>query len=342
VNYGGHLYGLVSTPAVVVLHYNRVIFEQETDRLRSKGLDSTRAPRSIAELDAYADALTLRDERGRITRAGYFPMEPNWYVPEMWLWFGGEIFDTEKQKFTLTDPKVVAAYDWIGSYTRRFGKDAATDFRGGLSTAFDSPQNAFLVNFVCMEQQGPWMANYIDHLRPNLQRLRWPREAEMTKSIAERRKNYFWAVAPFPDIGGRGDVAYASCDVLCIPRGAKHKKEAFAFLAYVNRQDVMEKLCMMHSKNSPLAQVSEKFLTRHPNPYIDVFEKMASSPNARGVPQIPIWQEVEDELTAIGQAMALAEGDAQSALSRAQTRLQASYDNYMAIQRERRQQTASR
>ena len=78
------------------------------------------------------------------------------------------------------------------------------------------------VNFVCMEQQGPWMANYIDHLRPDLQRLLWPRDVEMTKPIAERRKNYFWAVAPFPDVDGFGDVTYASCDVLCIPRGAVH------------------------------------------------------------------------------------------------------------------------
>jgi ABC-type glycerol-3-phosphate transport system substrate-binding protein len=335
LNYNGHLYALISTPAAVVLHYNRLIFEAEADQLRAKGLDPTRPPRSIAELDAYADALTKRGARGRIERAGYFPMEPNWYVPQMWMWFGGEIFNEKTQKLTLTDPRVVAAYDWIASYTRRFGKDAANDFRGGLSTAFDSPQNAFLVNFVCMEQQGPWMANYIDHLRPDMQRLLWPREVEMKKPVAERRKNYFWAVAPFPDVDGLGDVTYASCDVLTIPRGAKHKKEAFEFIAYVQRQDVMEKLCMMHSKNSPLAKVSENFLTHHPNPYIEVFEKMAASPHARGVPQIPIWQEVEDELTAIGQAMALAQGDAPSALARAQTRLQLSYDKYMTLQRER-------
>jgi multiple sugar transport system substrate-binding protein len=335
MNYQGHLYALISTPAAVVLHYNRLIFESEAETLKAKGLDPTRPPRSIAEMDAYADALTKRDARGRILRAGYFPMEPNWYVPEIWMWFGGDVFDQKTQKITLTDPRVIASYDWIASYTRKFGKDAANDFRGGLSTAFDSPQNAFLVNFVVMEWQGPWMANYIDHLRPDLQRLVWPREVEMKKSIAERRKNYFWAVAPFPDAAGLGDVTYASCDILCIPRGAKHKKEAFEFIAYVNRQDVMEKLCMMHSKNSPLANVSENFLAHHPNPFIDVFEKMAASPHARGVPQLPIWQEMSDELTSIGQAMALAEGDARTALEKAQVRLQGSYDNYMEIQRAR-------
>src|SRR6185369_12426305 len=95
-------------------------------------------------------------------------------------------------KFTLTDPKVVAAYDWIASYSRTLGKDAATEFRGGLGN-FDSPQNGFLTGYVVMEQQGPWMANYIENLRPDLNHLLWSHEVEMTKPIEERRKNYAWA-----------------------------------------------------------------------------------------------------------------------------------------------------
>jgi ABC-type glycerol-3-phosphate transport system substrate-binding protein len=335
-NYDGHLYALVSTPGIVALLYNRLAFEAAGAELRAAGLDPHRAPATLAELDAYADVLTKRDPSGRVTRAGYFPMEPNWYVPYIWMWFGGEIWDSRTEKFNLTDPKVVAAFDWIASYTRKLGKGAATEFRGGLGN-FDSPQNAFLVDYVVMEQQGPWMANYIDNLRPDLQRLRWPREVEMTKPIAERRQNYSWAVAPFPSTSpARQGVTYATFDALVIPRGAKHKTEAFEFIAYVNRQDVMEKLCTLHCKNSPLARVSESFLAQHPNPYIEVFEDLAKSPNARGVPQVPILQEVFDELTAVGQAMALDKIDAAIALRQSQTRLQASYDRYAEIQRARR------
>jgi multiple sugar transport system substrate-binding protein len=249
------------------------------------------------------------------------------------MWFGGEIFDQRTEKFTLTDPKVVAAYDWIAGYSRRMGANATQQFRGGLGN-FDSPQNGFLAGYVVMEQQGPWMANFIEHLQPSLQHLLWSHDVEMTKPLAERKKNYAWAAAPFPSaVPGMKDVTLAAFDALVIPRAAKHKREAFEFIAYVNRQDVMERICTMHCKNSPLRNVSESFLHNHPNPYIDVFEELASSPNARSVPQIPIWQEVSDELTALSQQMTLLQGDAQSSLQAIQDRLQVSYDKFAAHQR---------
>lgn len=340
-HYDGHLYALISTPGIVALLYNRLAFEQSAADLRAAGLDPDRPPRTLQELDRYAEALTKRDASGRVLRSGYFPLEPGWYVPYTWMWFGGDVWDARSGKLTLTDPKVVAAFDWIAGYTRRLGAGAANEFRGGLGN-FDSPQNGFLVNYVLMEQQGPWMANYIGNLRPDLQQLKWPRDVEMTKPVAERRQNYSWAVAPFPSAAPEvHDVTYATFDALVVPRGARHKREAFEFIAYVNRPDVMEKLCMLHCKNSPLATVSREFLDRHPNPYIGVFEELAGSPNARGVPQIPIWPQIFDELTSIGQEMSLGKGDAATALARAQGRLQASLDNFRDKQRQRRGQGGS-
>jgi len=336
-HYDGKLYALVSTPAVVALIYNRLAFEQAAPQLRAAGLDPHRAPRTLAELDAYADVLTKKDASGRLISAGYFPLEPGWFVPYTWMWFGADLWDAQSGKLRLTDPQVVAAFDWIASYARKYGAEEASNFRGGFGNT-DSPQNPFLTGAVLMEQQGPWMANYIDYLRPELQRLKWPRDVEMTKSPAERRQNYAWAAAPFPSaVPGLEDVTYATFDALVIPRGAKHKREAFQFLAYLNRQDVVEKLCMMHCKNSPLARVSESFIARHPNPYIDVYERLAASPNARGVPQIPIWKEVFDELQLnVAQRLTLLQTDAPTALREAQVRLQASLDDFNAKSRARR------
>jgi len=118
-----------------------------------------------------------------------------------------------------------------------------------------------------------------------------------------------------------------------IPKGAKHKKEAFEFIAYVNRQDVMEKLNALHCKNSPLTKVSRQFLEQHPNPYIGVFEKLASSPNAHGVPPVPIWPEVADELGVATQKVYLLEEEPEQALRESQARLQTKLDDFLARQR---------
>jgi multiple sugar transport system substrate-binding protein len=340
-HYDGRLYALVSTPACVALLYNRLAFQQASGELRAAGLDPDRPPRTLQELDRYAEALTRKDPRGSVLRAGYFPMEPDWFVAHTWRWFGADIWDARTGRLQLTDRKVIAAFDWIASYARKFGPAAANEFRGGLGN-FDSPQNGFLAGHVLMEQQGPWMANFIENLRPDLQRLRWPRDVEMTKPVKERRENYSWAFAPFPAAEpGLEDMTYAMFDALVIPRGARHKREAFEFIAYVNRQDVMERLATLHCKNSPLTKVSRQFIDRHPNPYIQVFEDLAASRNARGVPQIPIWPEMYDELSSIGQAMAAGRGNAADALAQAQTRLQALLDDYLDKQRQRKQLAAA-
>src|SRR5947209_10948140 len=59
--YEGALYALVSSAYDMGLYYNTEIFQQRAADLRAHGLDPTHAPRTIAELDAYAQALDQRD-----------------------------------------------------------------------------------------------------------------------------------------------------------------------------------------------------------------------------------------------------------------------------------------
>jgi ABC-type glycerol-3-phosphate transport system substrate-binding protein len=263
-------------------------------------------------------------------------MEPGWYVQHTCKWFGGEIWDEKAGKFTMTEKPVVDAYAWIRSYSVRLGEGAANDFRSGFGN-FDSPQNPFLTGSVAMVQQGPWMANYIYNLKPSMSTVKWSREEEMKKPLAERLENYEWAVAPFPSTVPGKLVSYCGFDTLVIPRGSKHPHEAFEFIAYVNRQDVMEKLNKLHCKNSPLAKVSDDFLNHHPNPYIKVFEDLANSPDAFTLPKIGIWPEVGAELDQIAQKMTLKLDDPKTALAEAQQRLQEKYDRYLEMQQARKE-----
>jgi len=91
-NFEGHLYALLSTPGSVALFYNKRIFKENADKLRAAGLDPDRAPRTLEELDRYADALNVfvTDSHGHrhLQRAGYLPLEQGWYIYNTPLWFG--------------------------------------------------------------------------------------------------------------------------------------------------------------------------------------------------------------------------------------------------------------
>jgi multiple sugar transport system substrate-binding protein len=215
------------------------------------------------------------------------------------------------------------------------GKEAMTSFQSGFGN-FDSPQNAFLAGNVAMEEQGPFMANFIYKQNPRMSSLLWPKEQEIQMPLEQRVKNYTWAVAPFPSaVPGLEDVTYCSFDALTIPRGAKHKREAFEFIAWLNRQENMEKLCKLHCKGSPLNRVSDDFLKHHPNPYVGIFERLARSPNALAAPQCPIMPEVISELTNLSQQVSLLQVDPEKALADLQVRLQAKYDAFVSQQRAR-------
>lgn len=336
IHFEGHLNALISTPASIGLHYNKRLLSENAEALRKAGLDPTRPPETVEELDRYAAAMTVRDAQGQIEHAGFLPLVPDWYRANLFVWFGGETWDEVNHRFTLTDPNVVRAYEWVQSYSKRLGSTAVNTFTSGLGT-FDSPQNPFLTGLVAMEQQGPWMANYIGHLKPSMSSVKGPLGSDIGQPPEVRHENYEWAVAPFPSaVPGQRDVAFCSFDSLVIPRGARHKREAFELIAYMQRQDVMERLCSIHCKNSPLSKVSPEFVRNHPNPYIDVFERLAASPNAHHIELTPVFAEYSAEMDAVIQRIALNEVGPRVALQEAQDRLQAKYDQFMERQRARR------
>lgn len=357
--YEGKLYAMVSTPSTIALHYNKRMFERKADALRAAGCDPTRPPRTIEELDRYAAALDERDEKGNLKVAGYLPAEPGWYRLQTPLFFGGHFYDADRRKFTLTSPEAVRSFEWWQSYSRRLGKDAVRDFRAGFGN-FNSAQNAFLAEKVAMILQGPWMANFIQFNRPEwnypaLAKLD-PKSAEFRQKMEEyyrlspqeRRDVAAWGVAPFPSIYGdtlKGDdlvdkaVSWAGFDALIIPRGAKHQREAFEFIAYVNRQDVMEKLCATQCKNTPLAAAPlESWHQNHVNPYIETFDRLASSPRVDRLPPLPVWPEVESDYGAAIDRITLMLQTPEESLRQAEKRMQKKLDMFMedqAIRRER-------
>ncbi len=83
---------------------------------------------------------------------------------------------------------------------------------------YGSPEHPFLSGRVAMTNQGPWLAN----------------------RIVEHKNDLDYGVAPFPVAASVYDparpIGLLDSDVLVIPKGAKHPREAFEFIAYTQRQ----------------------------------------------------------------------------------------------------------
>ncbi len=321
-HYRGYLWALPSTPASIGLFWNKRLFEEA-------GLDPDVPPRTIAELDAMVDQLTIVDIKrdGKIVRVrfpeltdqereakkfdlvqlGFSPKMPGWFAELFGYWFEGALWDGES-KITAGSDANTAAYAWFGGYARRFGRRNLDKFGASFGNT-SSPQDSFLSGQVAMVQQGVWMHNFIDRYSPNMR----------------------WGASAFPASVEHADgpVALIESDVLVVPRGAKHPDAAFAFIRYVNGQGPMEKLTLGQRKFSPLSVVSDDFVARHPNPAIQVFMDLAASPNAFWVPRTPIWTEYKKELLVATDRVYAGDVTAERALSDAQDRMQIRLDRVL-------------
>lgn len=291
----GRLYGVVSVPAVNALHWNKRLF-------RAAGLDPERPPRTIAELDGYAKRLT-RVEDGRIVQAGFLPSDPTWWAFFWPYFFHGRLWDGEA-RVTLTEPENVQAFTWVQSYAKEHGVLALQN----LSATFGntaSAQDPFLSEKLAMVLQGVWLANFVDAFAPNLD----------------------WGAAPFPSIDADDPpVSFVDADMLVIPRGAAHPREAFEFIRFLSERANTEKLCLLQRKNSPLMDVSASFFEKHKNPYIRMFQALPSSPGARGPLKMSVWPEYRTELHATFQKVWLARATPEQALAETNARMQRSLD----------------
>ena len=295
----GTLYALPTTPASTALHYNTRLFERA-------GLK--RAPETIEELDVYAQRLTEFDEDGDFTVAGFVHSEPGWWN---WGWgfvFGGELWDGEG-KITCDSPENVRAFTWLQEYAKKYGTGRIQNFKSGFG-GFATAQNAFMSEKVAMVLQGGWMGNFIAKYNPDLQ----------------------WAAAPFPYPSDRPDLkgrTFADLDILVIPRGAKHPREAFEFIKYVQTQQAMEKLCLLQTKHSPLATSSPEFYAKHPNPYIRLFTEMPKADSVVSPPKIAIWPEYSAELRNAFDLVYIELKDPKTVLTNVRKRMQPALDRYL-------------
>lgn len=316
----GFVWALPSTPMTLALHWNKKLF-------REAGLDPERPPRSLAELIAMSEKLTIVEiKRGReagrvrytdltdgekaakdfrLIQVGHLPQDPGWMC--MWnSWFGGSWIDGDRRITALT-PENVKDYAWLRSTAEKYG---VANLRGWATLSRNSAvQNSFQAGRVAMAMDGVWAYNFIRRYAPQLE----------------------WGVAPFPtsDPAKFPTMTVAMSNVLVIPKGARHPREAFEFMRYVNTRGPMEKLAIGQLKFSPLARTSDDFYARHPNPFIKVYLELARSPDVRVEPSISIWPAYGDELRFAADRVMALDATPEEALADVQKRMQPKLDRFL-------------
>lgn len=269
----GRMWAVPTTPTTVALHWNKALF-------REAGLDPDRPPQTLEELDGFSEQLTRYDDEGNILQMGFMPHDPvqSWFVWAYGLWFGGTLYDDGR--ITANHPRNVEAFDWLQSYTLKYGLRPLQRFSSGFGN-FASPQNPFFSGKLAITIQGVWLHNYISQYAPGME----------------------YGVAPWPIVpGGPEEFTIASCDILAIPAGLPQYRAdaAWEYVKYALSQEGMEMLNLGQRKNTPLRRVSESFIRDHPHPYIELFIEMASYRNCMRLPPIGVWREYS---TALGVVM---------------------------------------
>ncbi|MHC5023160.1 MAG: extracellular solute-binding protein [Planctomycetota bacterium] len=309
----GRQWAGITTCHSMALYYNRA-------RLREIDHDPDRPPRTTDELDALADRLMITRPDGRLERVGFLPN-----LPQSWpyLWpglFGGRLYDETTQQATLTEPENIATYEWVAGYPRRYGARATSAFAAGFGRSFNTALDPFLTGRAAMIVQGPWIARLARRNAPDLD----------------------FAAAPVPVAAALYDpdrpAGMAEADVIMIPRGCRHPEEAYEFIRFTQRRDVLEELASSHCKGSPLRTVSAEFRADHPNPYVGVHDAVTHSPRVSTAPRTRVWPQYAAMIKTAFDAIWIG-ADVRTELASVQGRVQDLIDQ---SERRRRQRTEVR
>ncbi|MDP4191529.1 MAG: ABC transporter substrate-binding protein [Bacteroidota bacterium] len=237
----GTLYSLPMEATNLALLYNKEMF-------RKAGLDPNHPPKTWAELEDYAQKLTLdTNGDGKYEQTGlYLPIYPaagplsSWMV---WQWMpylwqaGGDIIDDAQTHVLYDSPSGIEALSlWQRIYNRLH-----------LSTFTSDYDVAFASKHLAMAMDGPWdLPRYNDIL-----------------------KNLDWAFAPLP-AGPQKQATIVGGEYLAIFKQSSHPNEAWEFVKWMIKPET-QAFWAIRSGYLPIRHAVlnvpefQQYLTKNPN-----------------------------------------------------------------------------
>lgn len=194
----GTCYGIANNAAWTVMFYNKRLF-------REVGLDPDRPPDTWDELLEFADRLTVRDEAGEPTRAGFFVRKTGFKpgIAGKWLTFlysaGGRPFTSDGKKAAFNSPE---------------GREALGFYKKILDRKIDSIR-------IDGDEQGFGQEKVAIFFR----------EAYMTRFLEEHYPNVEYGLAPLPR--KRSSLSDGASYVLTVNAESPNKEAAWRFVEFL-------------------------------------------------------------------------------------------------------------
>ncbi len=294
VVYQDKVWGLPFDTDVRALYYRKDFFD-------AAGLS---APATIAETDAAAEKLTVR-EAGKLQRMGFVPWwNQGWHYTWGWA-FGGEFYNADTQKITANDPRIVESFAWQKSYPDKYGMKDVQAF----STSYQNQAEVldpFVSGKVAMVITGDWFIGNMRRFGPDVD----------------------YGIVPIPRPAQFKDpTSWSGGWSIVIPVGAKNAEGAATFMKWYCglEANTMYAEGTMHL---PVTRVgaATTFLREEPGykVFIDVL------PYSQCRPVIPVGGLLWDELTAARDYVIYGKKTAQKALDDATAKVQAELDRVLS------------
>lgn len=280
--FDGHLWGIPTTTDTICLLWNKKAF-------RRANLDPERPPQTMAELQEYAERLTINDETG-LRQIGFLPWLP-WDWTHLWgKLFGGTWYNEKTGLMDCAkDPALLRMLEWQESFAfdqklkhnapYALDPEKIASFQKGFGD-YMSVNNPFYSEKAAMIAEGEWQVTFIPKYAPDLD----------------------WGVTFIPAPEGEPPRVYCPSAVIdCIPRGCRNIQAAWKYLEWFysprpngGTSPASDYNFVIHNVSPRMAEArQDRFIG---DPKFKVFVDALFERESVGSPTMPAAQYMMDEI----------------------------------------------
>lgn len=285
---------------IILLYYN-------PDIAAECGLDPENPPKTLDELNAWSEAMTVQAEDGSYTRMGIIPWLDSgndaFVVPYI---FGADVYDPETNQISLTSDEMLTYMEWVRSYAEKYDAERINTFTSGMGGMF-SPDHPFMTGKVGMDITGNWFSNALKTYAPDIP--------------------YEVCAVPVPECG-RANASTYGCNMFGIPKDAEKADIAALYIKFCEQGVINEdNFRTWHSIPVIDAEFENVSLTKDGDEMYALEREIANNPEC-GIPALcAVSAELSTEFQALRENVIYnTDADITSLLQGLQDKMQATLD----------------